>query len=68
MTNLPKDQFVIVYIHKGRPFSVTIDNYGGKLGMYDTCRDEWVEISSEEISYYISKALKIITSDDLFHM
>lgn len=64
MNNLPKGQFVIIYFHHGKPFSVTVDNSGCEPVIYDLYRDDWIHLSHDEIDYYLNKASKIITSED----
>lgn len=64
MTDLPKTQFVIIFFHDGKPFSVTVDNSGCAPVIYDLYRDDWIQLSHDEIGYYLKRASKIITSEE----
>ena len=64
MTKFPKTQFVLVLFINGKPFAETIDNTGNTPMVYNRYNYVWNELSDEEISYYESKASRIITSED----
>lgn len=64
MTDLPKSQFVLIFLLNRKPFSLTVDNSGESPVVYDVFHDKWVEISNEELFRYAPKASQIITSED----